>query len=663
MENKAAILKRALQREKEARRQSERILEKKSAELYDLTLQLQESNNKLQKLFIATRSELTGVFANLVDAYLMMDLSGNVLKMNEAAIALLGYNNISDDNLNILDIVVEEDKEDMDASFKLLLKDGELKDLKIKILTKYNTVKILHINCSLMYNEAKKAVAIQGIFRDITKQREDEQKLLSSENRLFLLIEHLDSGVLLQDELNNTVLANKRLYDLFNLPERDVDNPLDSQDIIDIIEDKDLFEDNEAIKERYKELISNRVEVLGDELVLRNGKVLERNYSPVFEDNVFKGHLWSFNDITFKKKYRKSLEAERQKYSNIIANMNLGLIEVSVDNKILMANQTLCKMTGYEESDLLGRYGADLVYKEGVDAIEKVRANRKNGISSSYEVVAYTKKGAKRYWLVSGAPNYSIEGKLLGSIGVVLDITDLKNLELQKEALVRKLEKSNAELQEYAHIVSHDLKSPLRSIYALVSWLKEDNEGKLDDMSMQNFALIESTLEKMEQLITDILNYSSAGANTIELEQVNTSAVIKEILQLVYIPANIKVNLDTEMPVIQAEKTKIQQLFQNLISNAIKFIDKPEGVINIGIIPDKNVYKFYVKDNGIGIEQKYHEKIFEIFHSLNKSKDSTGIGLSIVKKIVTLYGGDVWVESENGNGTTFYFTINKKIRT
>ncbi|GLB48066.1 PAS domain-containing sensor histidine kinase [Neptunitalea lumnitzerae] len=658
-QDRVAILERALKREKEARKQSEQILEQKSAELYKLTQQLQESNNKLHKLFIATRSELTGVFTNLVDAYLMMDLSGNVLKMNDAAVDLLGYDSVKE-SFNIQSLVVKEDAEKMSKAFKMLLENEQLKDLRVHIISKNSEEKILHINASLLHNENKKAVAIQGIFTDITKQSESEQKLKSSQNRLSLLVQHLESGVIMLDEHNNTILVNKKMYEFFDLPETTDLN--DTEKVSSFIIDERLFEDADEFRARYEEIIANRVEVLGDEIVLKNGMVLERNYMPVLEGTKFRGHLWSFTDITLKKKYRKSLEVERQKYSNIIANMNLGLVEVDLDNRILMVNQSLCKMTGYTEKELIGKIGTDLVFKEGdTELLNEVRSNRSSGISTSYEVTAYTKKGAKRYWLISGGPNYTLEGKLIGSIGVVLDITDIKNLEFQKEALLQKLEKSNVELQEYAHIVSHDLKSPLRSIYALVSWLKEDNQDKLDELSMQNFALIESTLEKMEQLITDILNYSSAGSTTIELESVNTDLVIKDILQLLYIPEHVKVDIETEMPVIQAEKTKIQQVFQNLISNAIKFIDKEQGHVQVGMENGKDKYTFYVKDNGMGIDAKYHDKIFEIFHSLNKSKDSTGIGLSIVKKIVKLYGGDVWVESAVGNGTTFYFTISKKI--
>ena len=152
-----------------------------------------------------------------------------------------------------------------------------------------------------------------------------------------------------------------------------------------------------------------------------------------------------------------------------------------------------------------------------------------------------------------------------------MDITDFKNLEIQKENLLSELAKSNEELQEYAHIVSHDLKSPLRNINALVSWLKEDNIDKLDSESVGNFELIEMTLEKMEQLISDILNYSTIGSPVREKKPVNLDDVVHGLIDIIYKPDHIKVEVLNTLPTLNGDETKLQQLFQNLISNAIKF--------------------------------------------------------------------------------------------
>ena len=215
------------------------------------------------------------------------------------------------------------------------------------------------------------------------------------------------------------------------------------------------------------------------------------------------------------------------------------------------------------------------------------------------------------------------------------------------------------ELQEYAHIVSHDLKSPLRTIDALVNWVKEDNKDKFDKKSLANFQHIEDTLEKMELLISDILDYSSINTDANDLQDVDLNEVIKNLKTIVFNPNNISIKILSKLPMVKGENIKLQQLFQNLISNAIKFNDKEKGIIEIDVLEQRSFYQFSIKDNGIGIEEKYQKKIFNIFQTLDNIKGSTGIGLAIVKKIVTQHQGDIWVESEIGKGSTFYFTFKK----
>ncbi|WP_375253602.1 sensor histidine kinase, partial [Dokdonia donghaensis] len=215
------------------------------------------------------------------------------------------------------------------------------------------------------------------------------------------------------------------------------------------------------------------------------------------------------------------------------------------------------------------------------------------------------------------------------------------------------------ELQEYAHVVSHDLKSPLRSLDALLTWVKEDNAEVLSSDSLENLDLMGTTLEKMEQLITDVLEYSSVSSDEKEVQDVAVSGVIDDIEKLLHIPDNIRIERETTLPVIKADRVRIQQLFQNLMSNAIRYSDKEQGVIKIACKEGKTHNTFSVSDNGIGIEKEYHDKIFEIFQSLNKHKDSTGIGLSIVKKIVDLYSGKIWLESTPGEGSTFFVSLKK----
>ena len=645
------ILQRALTREKNARKAAEKILEEKSRELYF-------TSQKLENLLDEKSSELQGVFENIVDAYVVIDLNGNILKFNEAATKLFGYD-IDREEVKIAKLIYKDDFQYAVDCFNNLQTTGFFKDYETRVYTKSKEVKWVHVNGSVVFDKNNKPIAAQGIVRDITEERASAERLIESENRLSTLILNLDSGIVLEDENRNIVLTNNKFCELFKINAQPTD--LHGKDCVTSAEqNKVLFKDPEGFLKRMSEIDDAKELVIGDELEMIDGTILERNYMPITIGEKSKGFLWTFTDVTLKRTYRKSLEAQKQKYYSIIANMHLGLVEVNNNDEILMINQSFSEMSGYTEIELLGKRGGEIFPVEGGSEIISIEnEKRKNGESNSYELKVNTKQGDIRYWLISGAPNYDINGNVVGSIGVHLDITELKTLELQKEKLLLKLEKSNDELQEYAHIVSHDLKSPLRSIDALVSWLKEDNEGKLDETSLKNFDLIEATLEKMEKLISDVLEYSSVGTDSNEKAEIDLNKMLIDLTTILYIPKHITVKALHPLPVVTGDAIKLQQLFQNLISNAVKFIDKEVGLVIIDFEDLKSHYKFSIKDNGIGIDKKFHNKIFKIFHALNKSKDSTGIGLSIVKKIVDLHEGQIWLESEPNVGTTFYFTLKK----
>jgi light-regulated signal transduction histidine kinase (bacteriophytochrome) len=230
----------------------------------------------------------------------------------------------------------------------------------------------------------------------------------------------------------------------------------------------------------------------------------------------------------------------------------------------------------------------------------------------------------------------------------------------QREKLLDELAYQNQELSDYAHMVSHDLKSPLRSIDSLTSWLKEDYEDKLDIAGKENLKLIRNNVEKMDLLINGILEYSTIGKTKVEFYIVDVDKVIEDVKDIINIPDHISIIKKQRLPNIKGNKYRLQQLFQNLITNAINYNDKTKGFIEIGFEDQHDFWQFYVKDNGKGIDEAYFEKIFKTFQKLENNPESTGIGLSIVNKIVDIFGGKIWLESNLGIGTTFYFTLKKE---
>jgi PAS domain S-box-containing protein len=228
--------------------------------------------------------------------------------------------------------------------------------------------------------------------------------------------------------------------------------------------------------------------------------------------------------------------------------------------------------------------------------------------------------------------------------------------ELQR--LTRELERSNKELDQFAYVASHDLKAPLRGIANLTQWLEEDLGDRVTGESREHMQLLKGRVHRMEALIDGILAYSRAGRVRERPGRVDLSALLAEVVELLSPPADTQVVVAPDMPVMEAERVPLQQIFMNLIGNAIKYVNRPDGRVEIRAERENDFYRFAVADNGPGIAPQYQEKIWQIFQTLapRDKVEGTGIGLSVVRKIVEARGGRAWVESEPGQGSTFYFT-------
>ena len=236
----------------------------------------------------------------------------------------------------------------------------------------------------------------------------------------------------------------------------------------------------------------------------------------------------------------------------------------------------------------------------------------------------------------------------------------IKEQEQKKEELLKYLSLKNEELSDYAHCVSHDLKAPLVNIHTLISWFIDDNKEALGKSFFNPLNEVLFNVERMDFLIKGILDYSTIDGLEIEDREIDFNILIDEVLKIIFIPANIKITIQENLPSFSGNTWKFKQVFQNLIQNAVKYNDKEIGTIEVGVTEKSEYFEFFVKDNGIGIKSDYFEKIFKVFTKLESISSSSGIGLSIVKKIIKYYKGSVWLESKEGIGTTFYFTLLKE---
>ncbi|WP_439130564.1 ATP-binding protein [Polaribacter sp.] len=570
-QSKIDILERALLRQKKARKQAEKILEDKSLALFNTSKKLQEANNKLELLLDEKDSQLKGVFENINDAYLIMDINGNILKMNDVAEDFLGFK-LANEPVSFPEFVYKEDYRYAMNSFLELIEKGKFSNYSSRIITKRNEIKWVNINASIIYDKNKTPIAAQGIIRDVTKQREEQ---------------------LVLDLVNNTaksVLGKESIKEIAWEMSKNIANYLDTNDCLIYLVDYDnnTLEQIAAYKHKKYANINHKNKTilpLGEGIV---GNVALNGKSVIIADT------------------------SKEKRYVLIDNIGFSEITVPIIN----------------EGKVIGVINAE---HENKNYFTKDHLNTIENIAN---LVSLQLKSA-------------------------INLRERIKVEQKNKDLVDKLSRSNEELKEYAHIVSHDLKSPLRSIAALTSWIKIDNEGKFDEETLQNFSDIDLTLETMENLISDVLKFSSIDSEIREDQEVNLNKLVKKLTQVLYVPDHISIQILKKLPKVKGDNTKFEQLFQNLISNAIKFIDKEKGIITIDFKERQSFYEFSIQDNGIGIEKRHFDKIFKIFQSLEKSKDSSGIGLSIVKKIVDIYKGEIWLESELNQGTTFYFTIKK----
>lgn len=242
-----------------------------------------------------------------------------------------------------------------------------------------------------------------------------------------------------------------------------------------------------------------------------------------------------------------------------------------------------------------------------------------------------------------------------------LDVAKRKKVEEHLEATIRELTHLNEQLQDFAHIAAHDLKTPLRGIGTLACWIAEDYHDKFDEQGREQLRLLFARVERMYELIECIQRYSQIKLTYEKEREVDLNSMLSEVIDELELPRNIEMTVENHLPVLICEENLIKQVFECLLSNAIKYIDKPKGRIIIGCSEEHNFWKFRITDNGQGIEEKHFERIFKIFQTLNKHGEfeSAGVGLTIAKKIIELYNGRIWVESTYREGSSFFFTFPK----
>ncbi|GJL80082.1 MAG: hypothetical protein NPINA01_30710 [Nitrospinaceae bacterium] len=384
----------------------------------------------------------------------------------------------------------------------------------------------------------------------------------------------------------------------------------------------------------------------------------------------------------------KNLAASKTRKKAIVNNVIDGIITLDERGIIDSFNPAAERLFGYVPSEVIGRNVKLLMpepYSSEHDQYLKnyIETGVTKIIGIGREVVGLRKDGST-FPLDLGISEMYL-GEIRMFTGIVRDITERKKSEREMGEYTQSLKKaneklytSNKELDDFAYIVSHDLKEPLRGIYNYATFIKEDYENKLDDEGHEKLDTLVRLSQRMETLINSILQYARLGRNELMVKAVDLNKSLDETLENLEVTLkefHVEVRIPEPLPNIVCDETLVKEVFQNLIANAIKYNDKAEKWVEIGSNTiecssngngkptDKMTsYVLYVKDNGIGIHEKYFDSLFRIFKRLNGRKkfgDGTGAGTTIVKKIIEKHNGKIWLESTLGKGTTFYFTLEK----
>ncbi len=368
--------------------------------------------------------------------------------------------------------------------------------------------------------------------------------------------------------------------------------------------------------------------------------------------------------ITEQRNELRSKNKELRKLSIVASKAENAIIITDKNGIAEWVNDGFVRLTGYSSEEIRGKNPLEAL--SGKNSDHSVLQELKSAIikrqSFVGELLKYHKDGSKFWTQVTMTPIVEEENNETKFIFIESNITIRKIAEEKMKEYLANLEKSHAELDKFAYVVSHDLKAPLRAIGNLTGWIEEDMGDKLQDDIKGHFNTIKGRVVRMEGLIDGILDYTKAAKDGGKLESFKADELLRDTIELIGAPANAVINIRENMPAMKTEKIKLQQVFLNLIHNSVKYNDKEDIQVEIGVEDKGTEWKFYVKDNGPGIDKRYHEKIFVIFQTLNARDqvESRGVGLAIVKKIIDEIGGSIWVESEIGKGASFCFTWPKE---
>lgn len=537
-----------------------------------------------------------------------------------------------------------------------------------------------------LYDAAGSPIRMIGVVRDITEKKHTEDALRESEDRFRRAILDSPLPTILHAEDGEIVLINAAWTEFSGY------EPTDIPTISTWIE-KAYGEEKEPVKTGIDKLYSIGTRVREGEFTIRTRSGERRiwDFSSAPLGKLLDGRRLVIStalDITERKHYEEALRQSQAQCRATFEQAAVGIAHVGIEGRWLRVNQKLCEILGYSVAELTELTFQDITHPDDLAADLALMHQLLAGEIETYAIEKrYFHKLGETVWIeltVSLVREETEDSQDLHTsvgvpqyfISVIEEINDRKQSQAQLQERSRELsnfngllaqaavllDERNQELDRFVYIVSHDLKAPLRAISNLSQWIEEDIEGELSPDNQQQMKLLRDRVHRMQAMIDGLLEYARAGRTDADIEPVVVAELLAEVIDSLDPPHPFRIEIAPEMPTLSTKRLLLSQVFANLISNGIKHHDRPDGFIRVSSQDQGSFYEFAVADDGPGIAQEHHDKIFTIFQTVNpqNNSDSSGIGLSIVKKIVETEEGTIRLESEIGKSTIFYFTWPKE---
>lgn len=610
------------------------------------------------------------LFENASDMIQSIDEAGSFLFVNRAWREKLGYSNGEITALKFIDIIHDAEKKhceelfrevtDCDREFTVntifVTKDGK------KIFVEGN------VNCQLDSFTAQKHT--RGIFRDVTTQREIDFILQANEKKYRELVETVSDIIYRCNDVGQFTYVNPTAEHICGY----ATSELVGQNFTFIIRE----DHKQSVAEFYANQVISKVTASYLEFPIRTksgseiwiGQTVDIHY--LDESKEAYEFIALARDITERISAQEALRRSEEKYRSIIENLELGLLEVDMNNIITNAYPKFCELSGYKRSELIGKSAMEtLLAADQHELMIAQNRARESGKPGVYEVQLKRADGSLVWVIISGAPYYDQDGKVAGSVGVHLDISERKSMEAELLVAKETAENSVRSKELFMANMSHEIRTPMNAIIGMGDLLRRSD---LTAKQSQYLNAIQTSAQNLLVIINDILDFSKIESGKMDLEElpVDLNVVIKNAIDAVSLKAdqkgvNLIFNTSVGDGIYYMDPTRLSQVFINLLSNAVKFTSEGEVEFTAGIArrgPIIDQVFFSVTDTGIGIPPEKMDRIFESFVQADESTarkyGGTGLGLPISKKLVELMGGELSIKSKINEGSQFYFVLDLK---